>query len=249
MTTLANWLVRRTLSADRSRLHIAVLRRVPGLRRLLRDRSLDGWRRRHPFDELHGTDTAGYVAARDLRSGAASDPYITGYAGCAPGIVRRMLDYVPDPAATTILDLGCGKGRALIVATEFGFRRVVGVELSPDLCRAASANAEIVAGRFPGRAKIEVVQGDAVAFDLPEGPLAIFLYHPFHRILMQRLADRLAADRAERTIHVLYCNAVFADIFDRAPGFTPVFAGTMACDPGERGYAAADEEPVAIWRR
>jgi SAM-dependent methyltransferase len=249
MTSLAHWLVKRTLSADRARLPIAVLRRVPGLRALLRDRSLDGWRRRHPFDELHGTDTAGYVAARDLRSGAASDPYITGYAGCAPGIVRRILERVPDSAATTFLDLGCGKGRALIVATEFGFRSVIGVELSPDLCRAARANAEIVAARFPERAAIEIVRGDAVEYVLPDGPLAIFLYHPFHRILMQRLADRLAADGAERSIHVLYCNAVFADVFDRSPGFTPVFSGTMSCDPGERGYAAADEEPVAIWRR
>jgi SAM-dependent methyltransferase len=229
MTSLAHWLVKRTLSADRARLPIAVLRRVPGLRALLRDRSLDGWRRRHPFDELHGTDTA--------------------YAGCAPGIVRRILERVPDSAATTFLDLGCGKGRALIVATEFGFRSVIGVELSPDLCRAARANAEIVAARFPERAAIEIVRGDAVEYVLPDGPLAIFLYHPFHRILMQRLADRLAADGAERSIHVLYCNAVFADVFDRSPGFTPVFSGTMSCDPGERGYAAADEEPVAIWRR
>jgi SAM-dependent methyltransferase len=249
MASFANWLVKRASSTDRPRLPLALLRRLPVLRRLLRDRSLDGWRRGHPFDERHGTDTAGYVAARDLRSGAAADPYITGYAGCAPGIVRRMLAFVPDPGATTFVDLGCGKGRALIVATEYGFRRVVGVELSPDLCRAAGANAEIVAGRFPELPEIEIVQGDAVEYVLPEGPLAIFLYHPFHRILMRRLADRLAADRAERTIHLLYCNAVFADIFDHTPGFKPVFAGPISCDPDERGYAAADDEPVAIWRR
>lgn len=232
------------------RLHIAILRQLPLLRRLLRDRSLDGWFRRHPFDMRHGTDTGGYVAARDLRSGEASDPYITGYAGCSPGIVRRLLEQVPSPATTSFVDLGCGKGRALIVATEFGFRKVVGVELSPDLCQAARANAEIIATRFPERAGIEIVQGDAVAFTLPAGPLAIFLYHPFHRVLMQRLAERLAAMRLAEAcaVHILYCNAVFADIFDRVPGFEPVFAGTVACDPAERGYAPADEEPAAIWR-
>lgn len=251
MTSLPNWFIRRALSAGGiPRLHIAILRRLPLLRRLLRDRSLDGWFRPHPFDDGYGTDTAGYVAARDLRSGEASDPYSTGYAGCQPSIVRRMLTFVPDPGATSFVDLGCGKGRALIVATELGFRKVVGVELSPDLCRAARANAGIIAARFPERVGIEIVQGDALEYPLPAGPLAIFLYHPFHRVLMQRLMERLEAAQSveDRAIHILYCNAVFADIFDNMARFSPMFTGVILCDPAERGYAPATEEPVAIWR-
>ncbi len=249
MVTPVNWFVRRALSADsKPGLMLAALRRIPLAGRLLRDRSLDGWFRPHPFDALNGTDTGGYESARSLRSGAASDPYITGYAGCAPGIVRRMLAFVPDASQTSFVDLGCGKGRVLIVAAEFGFARVIGVELSPELARTARRNAEIVAARFPDRVRIEAVEGDAVEYDFPPGPLAIFLYHPFHRMLMRRLADRLAVMCAEgRTIHVLYCNALFADIFDGLPCFEPVFAATIACDPDERGYAPADGEPVAIW--
>lgn len=40
----------------------------------------------------------------------------------------------------TILDLGCGKGGAMITFARSGFKRVDGIELSPELCRVARRN-------------------------------------------------------------------------------------------------------------
>src|SRR5713226_561215 len=40
----------------------------------------------------------------------------------------------------TFVDLGCGKGRALILAHEAGFRNLIGVEMSPKLAAAARSN-------------------------------------------------------------------------------------------------------------
>jgi tRNA1(Val) A37 N6-methylase TrmN6 len=52
------------------------------------------------------------------------------YAGSQPSIVRAGIALLPDHNQYAFVDLGCGKGRALMVASEFSFARLVGVEIS-----------------------------------------------------------------------------------------------------------------------
>ena len=78
--------------------------------------------------------------------------------------VLREVDIDIDQAA--FVDLGCGKGRALYVAAEFGYRRVVGVEYVPVLAKLARTNADAYrkAHRAVSDLSIEVIEGDAVAY-------------------------------------------------------------------------------------
>src|SRR5713101_6823082 len=46
----------------------------------------------------------------------------------------------------TFVDIGCGKGRILLSALALPFRRIVGVEFSPVLCRIAEKN--VASARF-----------------------------------------------------------------------------------------------------
>src|SRR5580692_1825731 len=84
----------------------------------------------HPFDEMHGVDTSGLVPARHLVTGHASDEHVTAYYGVAPSILRALIAHwretvPPHPISSyTFLDIGAGKGRALLVASELPFRRV-----------------------------------------------------------------------------------------------------------------------------
>jgi SAM-dependent methyltransferase len=71
---------------------------------------------------------------------------------------------LPRISDRTFIDLGCGEGRALVIASEFPFRAIVGVELSPALCATATANAAVIANRFPDRMPIQIVQADAGEF-------------------------------------------------------------------------------------
>src|SRR5207245_5268496 len=45
------------------------------------------------------------------------------------------------PSQLTFVDFGCGKGRALVLAAEHGFRRVLGIECDAQLFAAAQRNA------------------------------------------------------------------------------------------------------------
>jgi tRNA1(Val) A37 N6-methylase TrmN6 len=73
--------------------------------------------------------------------------------------MRRAIQSCPDLSKASFVDLGCGKGLPLVVATEYPFQRVLGVELAPELCVVARHNAERLKTLHPERTPIEIVEG------------------------------------------------------------------------------------------
>ncbi len=171
----------------------------------------------HPFDATFGVDTGGFVSWRDLQTGGANDPYISGYIGIAPSVGRRAIALMEDVRDTVFVDLGCGKGRATILASERPFRRVIGVEIAAALAAKARENAAIIGVRYPERPAIEIVHGDAAEFDLPPDPLVLFLYQPFELPVMRRIMARLATSLAEtpRPAAIIYVYPALAQFIDR----------------------------------
>ena len=97
----------------------------------------------HPFDERFGVETSGLIY--ELPSGHQHDLYNNGYFAVAPSvfhaIMRAMLEQLHlDFQRFSFIDLGSGKGRALLLASDYPFREIIGVELSPELDRVARDN-------------------------------------------------------------------------------------------------------------
>ena len=94
----------------------------------------------HPFDERFGVETSGLIY--ELPSGHQHDLYNNGYFAVAPSvfhaIMRAMLERLHlDFQRFGFIDMGSGKGRALLLASDYPFREIIGVELSPKLDRVA----------------------------------------------------------------------------------------------------------------
>ncbi|MBV8593858.1 MAG: methyltransferase domain-containing protein [Caulobacteraceae bacterium] len=208
---------------------------------------------RHPIDEAYGIDTGGLIKASQLRTHTKADLYNFGYAGSQPSIVRKAIEALPSVEGLAFVDLGCGKGRALAVASEYPFREVVGIELAPDLCRIAEANAKTIRARYPQRPPIEVVQGNVLETAWPEGDLAIFIYHAFYRGLMRKVVERLARRARERPqdrLFVIYYNPVYARLFDRTPELYRFYAGRHAfADAEARASEFGNQDnSVVVWQ-
>ena len=169
----------------------------------------------HAFDARHGTDTAGSVEPDRL---GIADDVARGeailYLPSPLRVTNWMLDNVGvDPASRTFVDLGCGKGRVLLVAAQRPFRRVVGIEVSEQLADVAADNAERYTGPPPRRAGIDVVTADVTTVDLPATDLLIHAYHPFGTPILAgvlgRLDESLAATPRRVTFaYLMYTSAV-----------------------------------------
>ncbi len=224
---------------------------------------------RHPFDLEFDVRTSGLVAGRNLHAGHRHDRHITAYYAVAPSVFhgilvrwRRCRQLAPLDAYTFV-DLGAGMGRALLLASTYSFRAVVGVELHPTLARIARKN--LAAWRAAGRAGVptRVHCGDAAAFVLPPGPCLIFLFNPFGAPVLRRLLrgwKRSLACRA-RPVDIVYVNDEQRDVLACEPGFERLFRGEIrrshadaAADrtilkqqPGGE-YAAPPWEDCSIYR-
>jgi SAM-dependent methyltransferase len=234
--------VQRVLFVPRVR---RVVKRVPVLKMVY-----TGCYRTHPIDRLLGTDTGGIIAAR-----TGDEPDDTSenlpYMGSQPSIVRLALKQLPDVHGYTFVDIGCGKGRPMIVATELPFDAVLGYDLNGSLVSVANENAAIVARRFPERTPMRAFKADALELELPRGGLVVFLYNPFGAALVgklqRNLETRLAAGEIEH-LFVIYYNPVCAEVFDASPALVRCFARSIAYAPDELGYGAEDHLDVVIWQ-
>lgn len=221
-----------------------VLPRVP----FMRDFYL-GWNRRHPFDREYGIETSGFIEARALAPDHETGKMMC-YGGSQPGIVRRVLATLPDKSEFTFVDLGCGKGRVLVVASEFNFKGVIGVDLSKPVLDKARENAAIVRSRFPGRASIKLVQGNAFKFMPEEDKLVFYLYHPFGREGVEQfvagIEEKIENESAQ--VFVVYCNPVWAGVLDHSRFLSRWSAATLPYDREEVGFGPDMTDTVVVWQ-
>jgi ectoine hydroxylase-related dioxygenase (phytanoyl-CoA dioxygenase family)/SAM-dependent methyltransferase len=248
----------RTLWAPRLK---AVLQALPLARRLY-----GGWTRPHPFDAAQGVDTSGFLPASECATGLVAAADISPYAGSQPSIVRASLALLPDLSRRAFVDIGCGKARPLVLASEFPFRRLLGVELSPALATVGCANAAVVARRHPERTAIEIIVGDAVALSArPGGMLGLsradgadaapdgvvyFMYHAFKRTLLVALIENLERQLRHdpRPVFFVYYNPVCGDVLDRSPLFARWSAATLPYASRELGHGPDIADTVVIWQ-
>lgn len=79
-----------------------------------------------------------------------------------------LMDYL-------FVDIGAGKGKLLLLASQFSFSEIIGVEFAPKLHAVASKNIR----QLKSQTKITSIEADALSWDLPNRPAIYFLYNPF----------------------------------------------------------------------
>ena len=194
----------------------------------------------HPFDERFGVDTSGLIY--QLPSGHQHDVYNNGYFAVAPSVFhaamhaleeRLQLDY----QRFTFADVGSGKGRALLLASDYPFREIIGIELSPELDRIARANIARYRGARHHPSVISI-QGDASEFPWPPGPLVVYMWNAFTGPVMERVFQNLEASLAQqpRELYLVYMHPELESVLAGLPWLIRLWQDELAMS--EEDYAA-----------
>jgi SAM-dependent methyltransferase len=159
------------------------------------------------WDLIHGADTCGDVPLATLDFQSHNKAAGLEYQSHHPKIIRAGLAALEiRPENFTFIDFGCGKGRVLLVASEFPFRRIVGLEFAPSLAETARRNLKSYRGRGQKCTAIEVITVDATEYELTPEPQVLYFYSPFARSvldqIMQNIEDSL--QRSPRELLVLF---------------------------------------------
>ena len=171
--------------------------------------------------------SSGAVGWRDRLLGVLHSPYQP----TEPALFREMIEMLEqngvDLSEFTFIDLGSGKGRTLLMASDSPFRRVVGVELLPALHTIAEENLSRYKADSQRCFVLEAVCSDATAFVFPDEPLVLYLFNPFPesglRKAIQNLENSLRSH--PRAAYVLYHNPLLEHVL-REHSFLKKVAGT-----------------------
>lgn len=173
-----------------------------------------------PFDQRRGVDTG---EVQPLSEFAVAGDKLAHATEHAPTSVRGFWLSVGSLAIDFrrfgFVDLGSGKGRALLLATQLPFRSIEGIELSRELHEIASVNVR-TACKQNDRNRVQLHQGDAASYEFPEYPLVVYLFNPFGPPVLSSIARKLELSFRQhpRPIFVVYMNPVHRDEF-KAPAF------------------------------
>jgi SAM-dependent methyltransferase len=168
--------------------------------------------------------TAGTVDWRTRLLGGLHSPYQP----TEPALFHEMMGALPiDFREFTFIDIGSGKGRALLLASEYPFRRVVGIELIAELHRAAEENIRAYHSATQQCRQIESVMVDAREFEFPEASLVLYFFNPLSEFALSEVLIHLSKslDRSPRPCWVIYHNPLLDGMFS-ASRFLEKAAGT-----------------------
>jgi SAM-dependent methyltransferase len=155
--------------------------------------------------------TSGTVGWRERLLGLFHSPYQP----TEPALFDEMMASLPlDFEQFTFIDLGSGKGRTLLMASKYPFRKIIGVELMPELHRTAEKN--IRDYRNPAQRCTDIVSmlADASDVDFPDTPLVIYLFNPLPQRALGEVLERLrnSLTRVPRPVWVVYHNPLLEDV-------------------------------------
>jgi len=176
-------------------------------------------RKRNSFDDRFDTDTGGIVPLWKLNIQSPNQDQGNRYQASDPEHIRAAIEALPiNPEEFLYIDIGSGKGLTLLVASEYPFRGIIGVEFSAELDAIAAQNIRKWQAAESRCKQIAAVHSDAASYDFPPEATVLFLYNPFGKDVMQRMLLNLkdSLTRADRTVYVIYSNPTLIDLFDEA---------------------------------
>lgn len=150
------------------------------------------------FDRKYGVVTSGEAESSEAGiTDETARSLAVAYVPSREIVIRHILHNTTkglDLKEYSFIDLGCGKGRALIVAAQLPFKEVIGVELSPLHSEVATANIERYLSNPNCAAacrNVRVNCANALDFECPVSDLLIYMYRPFIGPVFRGVADNL----------------------------------------------------------
>lgn len=167
------------------------------------------------FDLRHGLDTFSWVA-RDALDATPAETDTASYQPTPVRPLRLLLQQLSLPPESILVDFGCGKGRVLVIAAEFSFREVRGLEYSPALCRVAERNCTRYFAQRASHVAFQVLQIDARCYEVRDDENVFFLFNPFGAGILKPVVENIQKSLRDnpRKAWIVYLNPIHREIIE-----------------------------------
>jgi len=206
-TTQDRWIVQKVFDSLRKHGPLGTVRRisiimrdrfdkVPGCKRLFL--SIDNLLNNvqyyldASFDRKYGVNTSGVILLQDLTITGNHLKEYYWYEPMSAKVFKQIMNHLDiNFSQFEFIDFGSGKGRVMLLASEYGFKKIIGVEFTQELYRIASENMVIWNRNAQKPSTMENICMDAIDFPIPNVPLVIFFYSPFKGTVMEHVVNNV----------------------------------------------------------
>ena len=176
------------------------------------------------FDLRYGIDSSQNVSLDKLNFQITNKTEGVEYGTIAPYFIQKILELVKFDTSDIFVDLGCGKGRVLLIASKFNIKKVIGIEFSPELYLIAQNNiGNCSSNNHFNTEKINIIQKDVLEYVFNHHETVFYLYNPFSNKILNMICDQIKGSLIIniRRIIIIYVNPRFLEILIEK-GFTQI---------------------------
>lgn len=170
------------------------------------------------FDAKYRVETSGVTFLNELTCDSENKAHGVWYEPTPIRTLKCMFSMLPaDVSDFTFIDFGSGKGRTMLFAANYRFRRIVGVEFANELHAIAEKNIRTYRSRRQQCFDITSVCADAATFPLPEDNCVLYFFHPFHEEVMARVLTNIeqSYQKRPRKLILLYYHPQLGSMIER----------------------------------
>lgn len=178
-----------------------------------------GWYWDRRFDRSRGTDTSSRIELIDLDIVGSNKSKGIYYEPTPTELFIFMMTELQSALAYrdfVFLDFGSGKGRTLLLASDYPFKAIMGIEFSRELHTTAQSNIRHHRGGKQRCQDVQSVHSDAVLFQPAQDNLFVYFYNPFQRDVMAKVLENIAAaiNVNKSRLVLVYLNPLSADVLE-----------------------------------
>ena len=137
---------------------------------------------------------------------------------------KDSVEYVPTPyyflrqslkfinySGGSIIDIGCGSGRALRYFQEYAKNHnrheFIGIDLNTEVLN--------VGRKFDN--EIKYIKNDATIYEFPQDTILLYLFNPFGQLSMNNFIDNLVSqkNKFKNKVRIIYVSPVHMDLFEK----------------------------------
>jgi 16S rRNA G966 N2-methylase RsmD len=176
------------------------------------------------FDIRYGIDTCTPSKLAELTIDSDNKARAKMYWPTRVVALRKLFNVIKPmiPADSVFVDFGCGKGRVLLLASEFGFKEVRGVEFAHELCEIAKKNGAVYKARRGFSNECRIIECDATNYTINTDENVFFMFDPFDETILIKVLSNIAASlqRQRRKILIIYHRPKYDHIIEQGDDFT-----------------------------
>lgn len=156
----------------------------------------------------YGTNTFVPVELKDLTITNGDRKTASRYEAVSFYMLEKLLTaFKKVSKLTSIVDLGSGKGRVLMVAPHFGFTDITGIDFAKELCDLAISNMSEKEKQF-SNIKWRVINENVEDYDIRNQDSVFFMFNPFTESVLKRFLEKLdrSCHQFPRSTYFLYAS-------------------------------------------